>query len=224
MWLIYIALEPFLRRRWPHRIIAWNRLLTGNFRDPLVGRDILIGALAGVVLLLNSYLLHISSKWLGKAPEMPIPVPLEAMLGARGISIFFSAQLISSLVYAAVYMLLFLLLSIILRKEWLAIGMVWLLLVAFEGLASANLSTGLLHAGLGAAGVLFILVRFGFLTFIFTQFFILLAILYPLTSDPSAWYAGNALFALALGLAVAIYGFYISLAGQPLFRGCLLQD
>ena len=46
MWLIYIALEPFLRRRWPHRIISWNRLLRGNLRDPLVGRDILIGALA----------------------------------------------------------------------------------------------------------------------------------------------------------------------------------
>jgi hypothetical protein len=39
------ALEPYLRRRWPERIISWNRLLAGEFRDPLVGRDILIGSL-----------------------------------------------------------------------------------------------------------------------------------------------------------------------------------
>ena len=44
MWIVYIALEPFVRRRWPRRIISWNRLLAGDFRDPLVGRDILLGA------------------------------------------------------------------------------------------------------------------------------------------------------------------------------------
>jgi len=103
-------------------------------------------------------------------------------------------------------------------------GMVWLVLVFFQGLASTNYITGFVDAGLSAAAVVFILVRFGFLSFIFTQFFISLAVFYPLTSDPSAWYAGNALFALGVGLALAFYGFYTSLAGQPLFRGGLLQD
>jgi serine/threonine protein kinase len=43
-WVVYMAFEPFVRRRWPHRIISWSRVLAGGFRDPLVGRDILIGA------------------------------------------------------------------------------------------------------------------------------------------------------------------------------------
>ncbi len=42
-WLLYVALEPWVRRRWPRVLVGWSRLLAGSFRDPLVGRDILIG-------------------------------------------------------------------------------------------------------------------------------------------------------------------------------------
>ncbi len=40
----------------------------------------------------------------------------------------------------------------------------------------------------------------------------------PMTLDPSQWYAGYSFFALAVMVALMLYGFYISLAGQPLFR------
>jgi hypothetical protein len=36
-WVFYIALEPYLRRLWPHIIVSWVRILNGRFRDPLVG-------------------------------------------------------------------------------------------------------------------------------------------------------------------------------------------
>ena len=49
-WLIYIALEPIARRRWPQLLVGWTRLLDGRWRDPLVGRDILIGSLGGIAL------------------------------------------------------------------------------------------------------------------------------------------------------------------------------
>jgi protein kinase-like protein len=224
MWLIYIALEPFLRRRWPHRIISWNRLLSGNLRDPLIGRDILIGSLAGAVLLANTYGWHVLSSHLGAAPEMPLAMPLESLLSARKVAAFFSLHLISSLVNPAVYMLTLLLFSILLRKERLAIALFWLVVVGFEGLASDNLTTGLIAAAINSAIFLFLLVRFGLLATIFAEFFLLLGVLYPLTSDFSAWYSGVTIFALAIGLTVAIYGFFTSLGGQPLFRGSLLQD
>lgn len=48
IWLFYIALEPYVRRRSPHRIISWSRLMAGNWRDPLVGRDILLGLIIGL--------------------------------------------------------------------------------------------------------------------------------------------------------------------------------
>jgi serine/threonine-protein kinase len=51
-WMSYLALEPFVRRRWPRVLVAWNRVLAGGCRDPLVARDMLGGsalmALAGV--------------------------------------------------------------------------------------------------------------------------------------------------------------------------------
>ena len=48
-WIGYLAVEPFLRRRWPEVLVTWARLLAGDFRDPLVGRDVLIGCAAGCV-------------------------------------------------------------------------------------------------------------------------------------------------------------------------------
>jgi hypothetical protein len=38
------------------------------------------------------------------------------------------------------------------------------------------------------------------------------------------WYAGVPAFALAFGLALVLFGFKSSLAGQPLFRGSLVED
>ena len=46
----------------------------------------------------------------------------------------------------------------------------------------------------------------------------------PLTTDLSAWYAGDGL-ACALTLAgLAIYGFIVSLSGQSLFGRWLFED
>jgi len=44
-WIFYIALEPFVRRRWLELIISWSRLMAGDFRDPLVWRDVPVGGL-----------------------------------------------------------------------------------------------------------------------------------------------------------------------------------
>ncbi len=45
VWLAYIAIEPIVRRSWPELLFSWSRLLSGRFRDPLVGRDLLAGDL-----------------------------------------------------------------------------------------------------------------------------------------------------------------------------------
>src|SRR5581483_4220859 len=45
--LVYLAFEPYFRRVYPKMLIGWTRLLSGRWRDPMIGRDILIGAAAG---------------------------------------------------------------------------------------------------------------------------------------------------------------------------------
>jgi hypothetical protein len=61
--LVYVAFEPFVRQRWPRVLTSWSRLLTGRLRDPLVGRDILIGATAGVVVASLREGEFIASRW-----------------------------------------------------------------------------------------------------------------------------------------------------------------
>ena len=43
LWVVYIALEPYVRKFWPDSLLGWSRLLAGHIRDPRVGRDVLIG-------------------------------------------------------------------------------------------------------------------------------------------------------------------------------------
>ena len=49
VWVLYLALEPYVRRYWPQAIISWTRVLAGRWRDPLVGRDVLYGAVLGIL-------------------------------------------------------------------------------------------------------------------------------------------------------------------------------
>ena len=63
-WLLYVALEPYVRKHWPQAIISWSRLLAGRVRDPLVGRDLLFGVLLGLLwaLLLHVFVLLIQGQ------------------------------------------------------------------------------------------------------------------------------------------------------------------
>jgi hypothetical protein len=161
---------------------------------------------------------------MGKPADMPLAIPLDSLMGLKGLSLFFSAQLINALIFPLLYLFLFLLISIVLRKNWLSVGVFWLFLAGLSGLALGGHYFGWIRAALSAAMVTFVLLRFGFLALIFTYFFLFFGVFYPLTSDLSAWYATSALFAPVVGAALAVYGFYISLAGQRLFKGGLLED
>jgi serine/threonine-protein kinase len=53
--LVYLAMEPHVRRIWPTILISWSRLIgrsASGTRDPLVGRAILAGVLVGASVLL----------------------------------------------------------------------------------------------------------------------------------------------------------------------------
>ena len=68
VWVLYLALEPYVRRYWPQAIISWTRVLAGRWRDPLVGRDVLYGAILGM-LFCDIYVLryHVEAR-LGAPP------------------------------------------------------------------------------------------------------------------------------------------------------------
>jgi len=43
MALAYLAIEPYVRRLWPSVLVSWARLIAGRVKDPIIGRDILVG-------------------------------------------------------------------------------------------------------------------------------------------------------------------------------------
>ena len=85
-------------------------------------------------------------------------------------------------------------------------------------------AAGIPFAFLSAFLVVFCLHRYGLLAVVAAVFVLHLNIFYPVTSDFTAWYAGDFLPALVVVLAVAVYGFRTSLAGRTLLHGSLLED
>jgi uncharacterized membrane protein len=51
-----------------------------------------------------------------------------------------------------------------------------------------------------------------------------LVVYYPITTELSAWYAGDFILCAVALAALAIYGFYTSLAGQKIFEAKFLKD
>ena len=224
LWLVYIALEPFVRRRWPGRIISWNRLLAGDWRDPLVGRDLLLGAFFGSALVLVGYMQVFIPRLTGMPPTQPAQVVLKGLLGFQYVPNLVVAQILNSLTFPAVFMFLVLLLTILTRHERVAIVLFGLIYAALYLGGSISL---VLDGALGliiSATTIFILLRFGMLALVFTQFFIYFFNFYPVTSDFAAWYAGSSVFAALLGAGLILYGFKSSLAGQRIFKDSFVGD
>jgi len=81
----YLGLEPFVRRNWPRALVGWTRLLTGRLRDPVVGRDLLVGTTIGLLgpVIASSYQLvpHIHG-WPVPAGWLPSLVPAAGLASA----------------------------------------------------------------------------------------------------------------------------------------------
>ena len=49
--ITYAGIDHYARRYWPASLVSWTRLVNGRLRDPLVGQDLLVGALGGLITL-----------------------------------------------------------------------------------------------------------------------------------------------------------------------------
>jgi serine/threonine-protein kinase len=225
LWLLYIALEPYVRRRWPNTIISWSRVLSGGgLRDPLVGRDVLVGILFGIGLGLLSQFGDLVRLWRGAAPHLG-HVPLDAWLGVRYLiaSGFLSSLIVAIVLTLSMFFLMFLL-RVVTRRQWLAGAIFVLFWVVLGVLGSNSPMIDLVFAGLSFAALVIILLRFGLVALACGIFVGSLFPLVPITTDFSAWYAGSALFTLLAVLALAVYAFHTSLGGQKVFAGKFLED
>ncbi len=223
-WVVYLAFEPLVRRRWPGRIISWTRVLAGGWRDPLVGRDVLIGTLFGAGFLLIMFSGQIMPQWFGKPPATPwFDSPVTQLLGLRSLPFGLAYQIFASLTQPFILLFILFVFRIVLRRDWLAA-------VATCALAALTLSLvqedlyQIPFAILAAVLNILCLYRFGLLALIASTYIHHLNIFFPVTSNFTAWYAADFMVALIIAVGLAVYAFYISLAGQPLFKSRLLED
>jgi hypothetical protein len=225
IWLFYIALEPYVRRRSPHRLISWTRLLAGDWRGPLVGRDVLVGTLLGIWMRLEGWSAEVAVRWVGVPPDLRAPTPaLDTLLGFRGVVMEFVGESPSfSLLHGLGFVFLLFLLSLFLRGDRRTFaGAMAFYLVAM--LVQDVHLFGLPFYVLMGAAYIFVGGRFGLLALVVAQFVFFMCEFYPYTTDPSAWYFGVTVFAASVIVALAAYGFRVSLGGRALFRGGLLED
>src|SRR5713226_4764007 len=122
LWVLYIALEPYVRRRWPATLVSWTRLLAGSFRDPLVGRDVLVGCLLSTVSVVLARAGWFVPLWFGSPPLQPYAGPASQFLGARAIASGVSNQLAIAIFAGLASLFVLFLLRVLLRKQWAAAG------------------------------------------------------------------------------------------------------
>jgi len=112
----------------------------------------------------------------------------------------------------------------ILRRERLALIPLWLLILALSMLVMQASLMMIPLVALYSIIFIFVLYRYGLLALAFALFVNHLWVFFPLTSDFTAWYATDFVISLVICIALAVYGFYTSLGGQPVFKGGLLQE
>jgi serine/threonine-protein kinase len=216
LWVLYMAIEPIARRRWPHSMIAWNRLLAGGVRDPLVGHDVLIGLAFGTATTLVAKLHQFVLLGFGATPSGAVHPG--SLMGVSGALALFLTLIPNSVLQVLVWFVLIFILRLALRRDWLAAAAFVLIYMVLNALA-ATTSPGLsaLFSGVETALLIFTMLRFGVVALMAASFVYVLLTLFPVTTDFSVWYAGVSLFAVLSVAILAALAFRTSLAGRPLF-------
>ncbi len=214
-WMLYLALEPWVRRRWPQTMISWSRLLSGQFRDPLVGRDILFGVMLGVMWILIFQIRYIPEMRMGAAPGYG---QVDYLMGGRQALGAWLMQIPSSIMGTLQFFFILLGLKVVLRKDWLAAIAFVALFALPGGLTSSYMPVELPAQILVYAVAVLIVYRFGLIPLAFAIFTINMMANVPFSVDVSAWYMPTSILALLSVVALAAWGFYHSLGGQPLLR------
>jgi hypothetical protein len=217
-WLSYVALEPYVRRHWPHALIGWTRLLAGRWRDQRVGRDLLIGAivgLAGVVIdRVASALAHFRT-----GESVIWRVDLDALSSGGALAASFLRSLALSTAYSIDLLFLLLLLRIFLPRRWLASTLAVAILV---GLALSSFIDPLVQLPLAIASAalpVMLLTRYGLLAGA-TSLFVDAMSGHAIASLDLSPFFGRTMVAGVLLLALpALVGFYVSVAGRSLAGG-----
>jgi eukaryotic-like serine/threonine-protein kinase len=229
--MLYVALEPWVRRWWPHAMIGWARVVAGRWRDPLVARDVLVALATILALGCVIHVMQLRSIHLGGLPEDVTPSLVSERPGFLLANLsgpeLTTASLLHSVTrgipFAATIFFVLAMFRSLLRRPRLGTGgfvvFAWVAVVLRSWAWDGRLDwTIIVAAAVIVAVVTFVMLRFGLLVMVVMQCvqrFVNHAIL---TTDFGEWYASSSLIAVILVSALTIWAFRVSLGGRPLLN------
>jgi len=220
LWIVYAALEPYARRFWPDMLLGWSRLLAGRVRDPRVGRDVLLGLVFGLIWFGLDIGRRLLPGFLGYAASVPrLGNDTTTLLSAAETFSSWAKIVVQELQMAFGVVLLFVVLRLITRRAPVAIaaGM----LIVFYWWSSLQMTpvwwTELAYEITVIVLFTFVTIRFGLLAAAVARIVLGLCETIPFTLHVSHWSATPSNWTIAAIIALAVFGFYASRAGQPLF-------
>ncbi|MEZ5307803.1 MAG: serine/threonine-protein kinase [Pyrinomonadaceae bacterium] len=223
VFLIYAALEPFVRRRWPELVISWSRVLRGEFKDPLVGRDILIGGIAGAVhaLIINGASLF--RDWQhGISATLSSDLATGALNSSGAAFGAFLEAILSAVRFMLIVLFLIVLLRVVFKKKLLAeiaLATITCVLISLAFILGSSTFTPIFLVGAVLIGTLqaVTISRFGAVAHVvfYLVFFVVWTL--PVVIDQNKFFFAESLMLCGLVLALATYGFVISRGGESIF-------
>jgi hypothetical protein len=212
-WTVYMAFEPYVRRRWPSAIISWTRVLSGKLGDPVVGTHVLIGTSVGAATvaavaiaftLAGSYGPRLPSYWILSGSAYTFPYVLSSAIDA--------------LLNGLVLLFITFFCKVFFRREWPAGGAAIGIALAVEPPGPLMLAGASLFIVPVTAIYVYLLLRVGLLPVVVAFSTTLILVGLPLTTDIFAPGTVASLLVICGFAAVAVFGFHSTLAGRPLFK------
>jgi len=217
-WTLYVALEPHARRRWPQMLVSWSRLLEGRWRDPLIGRDLLVGSAIGMAIQLvgGVYLLFKTSP---RAPTGVLAVWMGLGQALSGLPYF-----LPSGIWVAFWMLLLLVgLRIVLRRERFAMVAFVVLLAALDILPDPS-PVNIAITIMADVALVLVATRFGLMAVFAMVVPTPFINVYGVTLTPPAPLVAATMVGLAALLAPGVFGFFTSRARGSAGTGKWLDE
>jgi len=211
---IYLAVEPYVRRRMPELLIGWARLLEGRWRDPRVGRDVFIGAVCGLVAALTLHIANALPTWFNFPGQTTIPAhPLALEGGLQALSLVLltlaTSLNVSGYIFSSYFMLV-----LALRRRWVAM-LVYGTLAVLAALGGENPLLELPQSIAAATLLVFVLSQYGLLAVVFYWWFSSLVPLIPLPLSNGAPYSATSTLLLLVVVTVCGLALRTSLGTRP---------
>ncbi|MFN8548761.1 MAG: hypothetical protein U0527_12550 [Candidatus Eisenbacteria bacterium] len=210
VWMLYLALEPVVRRRRPELLVGWTRLLTGRWRDPMVGRDLLIGTTLGLAAAAGQTFAGWLKEWTGH----PVPpnrfADLRSLAGLSPLLAMLCDRVVTALAIQLGILLLLALATRWFRREKVAALALWFIIVVLFYSAFARSWPVLTSTALMVALMVISVSRFGLLTGIVFQLCYSAAAATVWTPNLGDWYARGTIVTGSFCLLLLGLGFRLA--------------